>query len=140
MTTPVGGLPLDAARRAVEARVLRDRVKVFQPGVFDPDTWETTPDVVLWEGPGAILPDRSPDVTVTVQDGQGTPVGKTGTYRLLMPLSAPVPTREYKVTLTASEDADALGRLWTVDEVERSSISVLRTTWLRYDTTLNGGN
>ncbi|MEU2592993.1 DUF6093 family protein [Streptomyces albidoflavus] len=141
MTTPVGGrLPLDAARRVIEARVLTDQVKLFMPGTFDPDTWETTPDIVLWEGPGLLLPDRSPDLTVTVQDGQGTPVGKTGKYRLLTPVDAPIATSEYRVTLTASADADAVGRLWTVGDVERSSAAVVRTTWLSYDTTLNNGS
>ncbi|MFD6343612.1 DUF6093 family protein [Streptomyces roseolus] len=138
MTTPAD--PLARVRELAEGRVCTDTVKVYIPGQFNPDTWETTPDIVLWEGPGAILPDRAADVTVTVQDGQGTPVSRSGRYRLFTPISAPVATAEHTVTLTVARDPDAAGRMWRVESVERSSAPVLRLTWLRYDSTANGGN
>ncbi|MFC8895793.1 DUF6093 family protein [Streptomyces cinereoruber] len=138
MTTPAD--PLARARAVAEKRVCTDTVRIYIPGVFNPDTWESTPDVVLWEGAGAVLPDRAADVTVTVQDGHGTPVSKAGRYRMFTPLSAPVATPEHTVTLTASADPDATGRKWKVESVERSSAPVLRLTWLTYDTTANGGS
>ncbi|GHG05683.1 DUF6093 family protein [Streptomyces filamentosus] len=134
MTTPVD--PLARARELAEARICTDTVKIYTPGVFNPDTWESTPHVVLWEGPGAILPDREADVAVTVQDGQGTPMSRSGRYRLLTPVSAP----EHTVTLTVARDPDAAGRMWRDELAERSSMPVLRLTWLRYDATANGGN
>ncbi|WP_329127308.1 DUF6093 family protein [Streptomyces sp. NBC_01465] len=140
MTTPVGGLPLESARRVVEQRVLTDAVKIFIPGVFDPDTFEQTPDTIIWEGPGAILPDHGADVTVRLTDGQGTSVGTSGRYRMLTPISAPTPTAEHRITLTASKDPDAAGRIWTLDSVERTSTPVIRVSWLKYDTTLNNGS
>ncbi|MFE0640144.1 DUF6093 family protein [Streptomyces sp. NPDC058877] len=132
--------PLARARAVAEKRVCTDTVRIYIPGTFDPDTWETTPDIVLWEGVGAVLPDHASDVTVTVQDGQGTPVSKMGRYRMFTPLSAPVPTLEHTVALIASADPDAVGRKWRVQAVERSSAPVLRLTWLTYDTTANGGS
>ncbi|MFD8592472.1 DUF6093 family protein [Streptomyces sp. NPDC059637] len=50
------------ARAVAETRVLTDTVKIYVPGTFDPDTWETLPDVVLWEGPGAVHPDEPKSV------------------------------------------------------------------------------
>ncbi|WP_153450703.1 DUF6093 family protein [Streptomyces smaragdinus] len=129
-----------AIRHLAETRVLTDTVKIYIPGTLDPDTWETLPDIVLWEGPGMVLPDRSPDMTVTVQDGQSTPVTETGRYRMFTPVAAPLATLEHTVTLTASADPAAVGRKWLVDSVERSSVPVLRLTWLTYDTTLNDGS
>ncbi|MEW1700353.1 DUF6093 family protein [Streptomyces sp. NPDC091278] len=138
MTTPTD--PLARVRELAEARVCTDRVRIYIPGNFNPDTWESTPDVVLWEGPGSILPDRAADVRVTVGDGQGTPVSRTGRYRLFTPISAPVATAEHTVTLTTSADPDATGRRWRVDAPVRTSVPVLRLTWLTYDTTANGGS
>ncbi|MGW3651067.1 DUF6093 family protein [Streptomyces sp. NPDC000878] len=144
MTTPAGGLPLEAARRMVETRLLADTVRFFLPGepYIDPDTLQEVPGepTIIWEGAGAIQPDRSPDVTVRLNDGTGTPVATSGRYRMLTPVDAPVAKGEHSVTLTASGDADAVGRIWEVDSVERSSTPVVRVTWLTYDSSANDGS
>jgi hypothetical protein len=140
MTAPVGRLPLDAAIRMVERRLLTDTVRFYKPGGTDPDTFEPLPDVVVWEGPGAIMPDHSTDVTLRLADGQSTAVGTTGRYRLLTPLTAPIPTSEHSITLVRSKDPFAVGRIWKTEGTERSSHPVVRTTWLTYDTTANNGS
>ncbi|MFF3976959.1 DUF6093 family protein [Streptomyces sp. NPDC001828] len=138
------GLALAAVTAIIEAKVLVDRVRIYIPGAVhvDPDTMKEVhdPDVVLWEGPGALLPDRNPDITLHLADQQFTPVGAAGRYKLLTPVSAPTATPQHRVTVLAGRDPDAAGRVWSVLGVERSSHPVVRTTWLGYETTANGGS
>jgi hypothetical protein len=140
MTTPTSGSPYERARQLAEEKALTDRVKIFIPGVFDPDTFEQLPDTVIWEGPGAIRPDTRQDLNIRLDDGQGTVVGEMGAYRLLTPLAAPTAPSDAVVTFTACDDDAAIGRRWSVDSVERGSHQVLRTTWLTYETTANDGS
>ncbi|MFE9553111.1 DUF6093 family protein [Streptomyces sp. NPDC006703] len=144
MSVPNEALTLGTVSAIVEAKVLVDRVRLYIPGVVhvDPETMKEVhdPDVVLWEGPGALLPDRNPDIALHLADQQYTSVGAAGRYKLLTPVTAPTATPQHRVTVLSGRDPDATGRIWTVLGVERSSHPVVRTTWLGYETTNNGGS
>ncbi|MFD9792098.1 DUF6093 family protein [Streptomyces sp. NPDC059070] len=145
MSVPAKGLTLGGVSAIIESRILTDEVRIYIPGAVhvDPDTLKETrdPDVVVWEGPGAVLPDRSPDVTLHLADQRYTPIGAAGRYRLLTPVSAPTAVpQQHRVTVLTGKDPDIVGRTWTVLGVERSTHPVVRTTWLGYETTNNGGS
>ncbi|WP_172387346.1 DUF6093 family protein [Streptomyces sp. MNP-20] len=138
------GLTLKAVGAIVEKKILTDTVKIFRAGepVFNPDTgqYEPGPPVTVYEGPGAIFPAGGPSMVLHLA-GQPYVNDTPSRYRLLTPLSAPVASREDKVTVLASRDAPAAGRTWRVLDIgETSTLPVVRTTWVDQNTQTTTGN
>lgn len=113
----------------VGENVLLDTVRVALPGSGEPVLNETTGQLeypagtVLYEGPGAIMA-ASVQPTVAVADAnQPWPNATRSTYRLLTPLSAPVPPKDAIVTVTAVHNpanTALLGRSWVCTDPGRA--------------------
>lgn len=125
----------------IEDTLLVDTVRVARPGtgepVLDEDTGRLTYPArgTVYEGPGAV------QATAT-QAGATAALGATqpwtqetrSPYRLLTPLSAPIPARDDVVTVVAVHDparAALLDREWVcVDAGAASTVEVVRITGL----------
>ncbi|MFE7395198.1 DUF6093 family protein [Streptomyces sp. NPDC057557] len=138
MTTEAEGLTLGAVSDLVERKILTDIVRIFRPGepVFNEETgmYDPGPDVVIYNGPGAIFPDSGPGIVLHLE-GQAHVDDSASQYKLHTPLSAPLASRGDTVELTKAADLAALGRTWRVlDLGQTSTLAVVRTTFLDQNT------
>ncbi|WP_329126026.1 DUF6093 family protein [Streptomyces sp. NBC_01353] len=124
----------------VGENILLDTVRIEQPGAGEPVLNETTgqleyPDgTVLYEGLGAVLPVSGPPVMTVVDANLPWPKATRSAYRLLTPLSAPIPPKDAIVTVTAVHNpanAALLGRSWTcTDQARAGTAEAVRITQL----------
>lgn len=118
--------------------LLVDTVRIELPAVgdpvLDPDTGEVTrpAGTVLYEGPGAVQGAAQTQFTATPDALQPWAPETRSRYRLLTPLSAPVPPKDVIVTVTAVHDparTALLGRSWTAqDPGQAGTVEVVRIT------------
>ncbi|WP_324787028.1 DUF6093 family protein [Streptomyces sp. H51] len=124
-----------AALEPVLQRILVDTVQIFRPGpqVLNEDTgvYEPGPDVVLWEGLGAVFAVGGPGMVMSLA-GQVYQDDTRNRYQLLTPLEAPVASRDDLVRVTrATQDQGLLGRVWRVlDLSQANTLSVVRISWM----------
>ncbi|MFC8449485.1 DUF6093 family protein [Kitasatospora sp. NPDC057223] len=124
----------------IERALLSDEtVRISAPGpqVFDPETGQYVPGppTVQYEGPGAHRAAGGPGLVLRLE-GQPYKDDGDGRYLAFTPLSAPVAPEGAEVTIVASRDSAAVGRVFTVlDPGESGTHSVLRTTWMRISKT-----
>ncbi|MFJ7422740.1 DUF6093 family protein [Streptomyces uncialis] len=134
MTTASDGLALGGVAALIERKILTDKVRIFRPGdpVFDPETglMAPGPDMVIYEGRGAIVPEDGTGVSVRLE-GAPHPDDTASRYLMLTPLAAPLSSRGDAVKLVESADPAMLGRTWrATDLAEGSTIAVVRRTAL----------
>ncbi|MEV6740080.1 DUF6093 family protein [Streptomyces sp. NPDC051104] len=124
-----------AALAPVMKRIMVDTVQIFRPGpqVLNEDTgeYEPGPDVIVWEGLGAVFAAGGP-VFAQPLLGQAYPDDARDRYRLLTPLEAPLASRDDCVRVTeATADQGLLGRVWRVLDIsDANTLAVVRTTWM----------
>lgn len=134
------GLNLSGLAPLAESLVFgeRDIVRITRPGdgdpILDPATkrYVDPPRVTVYEGPGAVIaPGTQPSLALPVA-GQLWADDTKVAYRLLTPVTAPVPARDQQVEVVSSElDASLAGRTWRcVQPGQGSTFAVLRVTWL----------
>lgn len=132
---PSEGLSLAAIAPIVETRILVDTVQIFRPGpqVLNPDTgvYEPGPDVIVYEGSGAVFSAGGPGMVLSLE-GQAYADDARDRYRLLTPLDTPLASRDDSVRVTvATQDPGLLNRIWRVlDLSAANSLAVVRTTWM----------
>lgn len=134
---------LDAALAGVKkwigANLLLDTVRIEIPGTGEPvlnedDGTLTRPaPEVLYEGAGAVQGGTAQSEISSTPGGLQPWVQETRSrYRLLTPLTAPVPPKDAIVTVTAVHDvanAALIGRSWTCQDPGRAAtIEVVRIT------------
>ncbi|MCX4858333.1 DUF6093 family protein [Streptomyces canus] len=124
-----------AALAPVMKRIMVDTVQIFRPGpqVLNEDTgvYEPGPDVILWEGLGAVFTAGGPGMVLSLA-GQAYQDDTRDRYRLLTPLEAPLASRDDCVRVThATADQGLLGRVWRVLDIsDANTLAVVRTTWM----------
>lgn len=124
-----------AALAPVMKRIMVDTVQIFRPGpqVLNDDTgeYEPGPDVIVWEGVGAVFAAGGPGMVMSLA-GQAYQDDTRDRYRLLTPLEAPLSSRDDCVRVTnASADQGLLGRVWRVLDIsDANTLAVVRTTWM----------
>ncbi|MFD7769854.1 DUF6093 family protein [Streptomyces sp. NPDC059787] len=124
-----------AALEPVLKRIMVDTVRIFRPGpqVLNEDTgvYEPGPDVVVWEGLGAVFAAGGPGMVMSLA-GQVYQDDTRNRYQLLTDLDAPVASRDDLVRVTAvTQDQGLLGRVWRVlDLSQASTLAVARVTWM----------
>ena len=124
-----------AALVPVMARIMVDTVEIFRPGpqVLNEDTgvYEPGPDVIVWEGLGAVFAAGGPGMVMSLA-GQAYQDDARERYRLLTPLEAPLASRDDCVRVTqARQDQGLLGRVWRVLNIsDANTLAVVRTTWM----------
>ncbi|MGW1064367.1 DUF6093 family protein [Streptomyces aureus] len=134
MTTPID---TEAERARLEATLLVDTVRITRPtgapqldlstGLLGP-----MPAEVVYEGPGAVLSGHG-QVTAQHVLGREWLDDTVSWYRLLTPISAPVPVRydRVEVVAAAGEHAATVNRVWQVlDPSEASTVEIVRVTRL----------
>ncbi|MEU5383228.1 DUF6093 family protein [Kitasatospora cineracea] len=120
----------------VERALLSDetvRISVPGPQVLDPNTGQYVPGppAVLYEGPGAHRASGGPGLVLRLE-GQPYRDDGDGRYLLFTPLGAPVASEGAEVTIVASRDGAAVGRVFkALDPGETGTHSVVRSTWMR---------
>lgn len=127
----------EEVRKELEGKLLLDRVRVLRPTgtpPLDPVTGllGETPADVIYEGPGAVLSGHG-QVTAEGIVGKQWLDDTVSWYRLLTPLSAPVPVRydQVEVIVAHSGSAATGGRTWQVlDPAEASTVELVRVTRL----------
>ncbi|MCT9003541.1 DUF6093 family protein [Streptomyces rhizosphaerihabitans] len=140
---PSEGLTLAAVATIVETRILVDTVEIFRPGpqILNPDTgvYEPGPDLVLYQGTGAVFSQGGPGLVLSLE-GQAYADDTRNRYRLLTPLGAPLGSRDDHVRVTvATQDPGLLNRTWRVLDIsDANSLAVVRTTWLDESTQTTG--
>jgi hypothetical protein len=140
---PPEGLTLAAVATIVETRILVDTVEIFRPGpqILNPDTgvYEPGPDLVLYQGTGAVFSQGGPGLVLSLE-GQAYADDTRNRYRLLTPLDAPLGSRDDHVRVTvATQDTGLLNRTWRVLDIsDANSLAVVRTTWLDESTQTTG--
>ncbi|MFF3659255.1 DUF6093 family protein [Streptomyces olivochromogenes] len=124
-----------AALAPVMARIKVDTVQIFRPGpqVLNEDTgvYEPGPDVIVREGMGAVFSAGGPGMVMSLA-GQAYRDDTRDRYRLLMPLEAPLASRDDCVRAThAAQDQGLLNRVWRVLDIsDANTLAVVRTTWM----------
>ncbi|MER6918854.1 DUF6093 family protein [Streptomyces spiralis] len=124
-----------AALEPVLKRILVDTVQMFRPGpqVLNEDTgeYDPGPDVILWEGLGAVFSAGGPGMVMSLA-GQSYQDDTRNRYQLLTWLDAPVASRDVCVRVTAATvDQGLLNRVWRVlDLSQAQTLAVVRTTWM----------
>ncbi|MEW2257951.1 DUF6093 family protein [Streptomyces sp. NPDC047869] len=124
-----------AAIAPVMKRIMVNTVQIFRPGpqVLSEDTGEYVagPDVVVWEGSGAVFAADGPGMVMSPA-GQAYHDDARDRYRLLTPLEAPLASRDDCVRVTnATADPGLLGRVWRVLDIsDANTLAVVRTTWM----------
>ncbi|MEU3340411.1 DUF6093 family protein [Streptomyces sp. NPDC006668] len=124
-----------AAIEPVLRRILVDTVQMFRPGpqVLNETTgeYERGPDVILWEGLGAVFSAGGPGMVMSLA-GQAYQDDTRNRYQLLTWLDAPVASRDLCVRVkTATVDQGLLGRVWRVlDLSQAQTLAIVRTTWM----------
>ncbi|MEH0576806.1 MULTISPECIES: DUF6093 family protein [Streptomyces] len=124
-----------AALEPVLKRILVDTVQMFRPGpqVLNEDTgvYEPGPDVIVWEGLGAVFAVGGPGMVMSLA-GQAYQDDTRNRYQLLTWLDAPVASRDDRVRVTvASVDQGLLNRVWRVlDLSQAQTLAIVRTTWM----------
>ncbi|WP_329317988.1 DUF6093 family protein [Streptomyces sp. NBC_01262] len=139
MTTAVDP---EEARQELEAKLLVDTVRITHPTstpVLDVVTGLIGPVPVelVYEGPGAVLSGHG-QVTAQHLLGLEWLDDTVSWYRLLTPISAPLPARydRVEVIAAAAEHSATLGRVWQVlDPSEASTVEIARVTRLDEITT-----
>ncbi|TQE32619.1 hypothetical protein Sipo8835_19885 [Streptomyces ipomoeae] len=134
MSTPID---TEAERQRLEAEVLVDTVRITRPtgtAVLDTETGllGPVPSVLVYEGRGAVLSGHG-QVTAQHVLGREWLDDTVSWYRLLTPISTPVPSRYDRVEVVeaAAEHAATLGRVWQVlDPSEASTVEIARVTRL----------
>ncbi|MCB8906780.1 MULTISPECIES: DUF6093 family protein [unclassified Streptomyces] len=124
-------------RRELEGKLLLDQVRIVRPTgtpALDPDSGLLggVPADVVYEGPGALLSGHG-QVTAEGIVGRQWLDDTVSWYRLLTPLSAPVPARYDRVEVAIAHSGDAAtgGRVWQVlDPSEASTVELVRVTRL----------
>ncbi|MEU2558442.1 DUF6093 family protein [Streptomyces longispororuber] len=124
-------------RKQLEAKLLLDTVRITRPvgtPKLNPATGllGETPAEVIYEGPGALLSGHG-QVTAEGIVGKQWLDDTVSWYRLLTPLSAPVPARYDRVEVTVAHSGSAAtgGRVWQVlDPAEASTVELVRVTRL----------
>ncbi|MFF3406695.1 DUF6093 family protein [Streptomyces sp. NPDC002742] len=140
---PSEGLTLAPVATIVETRILVDTVEIFRPGpqILNPDTgvYEPGPDIVLYQGSGAVFSQGGPGLVLSLE-GQAYADDTRNRYRLLTPLGAPLGSRDDHVRVTvATQDPGLLNRTWRVLDIsDANSLAVVRTTWLDESTQTTG--
>ncbi|MFH8772015.1 DUF6093 family protein [Streptomyces sp. NPDC017958] len=124
-----------AALEPVLKRILVDTVQMFRPGpqVLNEATgeYEPGPDVILWEGLGAVFSAGGPGMVMSLA-GQAYQDDTRNRYQLLTWLDAPVASRDVRVRVrTATVDQGLLNRVWRVlDLSQAQTLAIVRTTWM----------
>ncbi|MFI5799064.1 DUF6093 family protein [Streptomyces sp. NPDC051677] len=124
-----------AALEPVLKRILVDTVQMFRPGpqVLNEDTgvYEPGPDVIVWEGLGAVFAAGGPGMMMSLA-GQAYQDDTRNRYQLLTRLDVPVASRDDRVRVTvASVDQGLLNRVWRVlDLSQAQTLAIVRTTWM----------
>jgi hypothetical protein len=124
-----------AAIAPVMKRIMVDTVQVFRPSpqVLNEDTgvYEPGPDVIVWEGLGAVFAAGGPGMVMSLA-GQAYQDDPHDRYRLLTPLEAPLASRDDCVRVTnAAQDQGLLNRMWRVLDIsDANTLAVVRTTWM----------
>ncbi|GAA3371204.1 hypothetical protein GCM10020367_20920 [Streptomyces sannanensis] len=134
MTTPIDK---EAERQRLESEVLVDTVRITRPTgtpVLDADTGllGPVPATTVYEGTGAVLSGHG-QVTAQHVLGREWLDDTVSWYRLLTPISAPVPARydRVEVIAAAGQHAATTGRTWQVlDPSEASTVEIVRVTRL----------
>ncbi|WP_432034429.1 DUF6093 family protein [Streptomyces antibioticus] len=134
MSTPID---TEAERQRLEDEVLVDTVRITRPtgtAVLDAETGllGPVPAVLVYEGRGAVLSGHG-QVTAQHVLGREWLDDTVSWYRLLTPISTPVPSRYDRVEVVeaAAEHAATLGRVWQVlDPSEASTVEIARVTRL----------
>ncbi|MET9436873.1 DUF6093 family protein [Streptomyces sp. NPDC006551] len=124
----------------VEENVLLDTVRVALPGVGEPVLNPTTGQLqypvgsVLYAGPGAVQPAAGQPTNPVVDANLPWPQATRSAYRLLTPLTAPVPPKDAIVTVTAVHNpanTALLGRSWVcADQGSAGTAEAVRITRL----------
>ena len=134
MSTPID----TAAERArLEATVLVDTIRITRPtgvSVLDVATGllGPVPATLIYEGKGAVLSGHG-QVTAQHMLGREWLDDTVSWYRLLTPISAPVPARydRVEVITAVGEHVATKGRTWQVlDPSEASTVEIARVTRL----------
>ncbi|MFE7395197.1 DUF6093 family protein [Streptomyces sp. NPDC057557] len=134
MSTPID---IEAERERLEAAVMVDVIRIIRPtghAVLDEDTgmMGPTPTETIYEGAGAVLSGHG-QVTAQHVLGREWLDDTVSWYRLLTPISAPVPSRydRVEVVTAAGQYAATAGRVWQVlDPSEASTVEIARVTRL----------
>lgn len=132
---------LRPATQFLEEQVLTDTVRIELPPTGEPVLNPTTGNLerpaghVLYEGPGAVLPDSSAgERSVVVAAAQPWTQQTRSRYVLLTPLSAPIPPENAVALVVAVHDPTRtalLGRTWIcTDPGQASTVEVVRRTTL----------
>jgi hypothetical protein len=131
MTSPISL----AALAPVMKRIMADTVQIFRPGpqVLNEETglYEPGPDVIVWEGLGAVFAAGGPGMVMSLA-GQAYQDDTHDRYRLLTPLEAPLASRDDCLRVTnATQDQGLLNRVWRVLDIsDANTLAVVRTTWM----------
>jgi len=122
----------------IGANILLDTVRVELPPtgepVLDPDTGDLTrpQGETLYEGPGAVQPTAQAEMAATPGALQQWTVETRSRYRLLTPLTAPVPPADAIVTVVQVHNPDntaLIGRSWTCQDPGRAgTVEAVRIT------------
>lgn len=122
----------------IETNVLVDTVRLTLPATGDPVLNETTGKLeypegeVLYEGPGAVLPVSGPPLTVVTDANQPWTGETRSAYKLLTPLSAPVPPKDARVSVIAVHNAAnvaLIGPIWVCSDPGRAgTVEAVRIT------------
>jgi hypothetical protein len=134
VSTPID---TEAERQKLESTLLVDTVRISRPmgtpqldastGLLGP-----VPAEVIYEGQGAVLSGHG-QVTAQHVLGREWLDDTVSWYRLLTPVSAPVPVRydRVEVVAAAGEHAATANRAWQVlDPSEASTVEIVRVTRL----------
>jgi len=122
----------------IGANLLLDTVRVTLPAtgdpVLDPDTGGLTrPEGdLLYEGLGAVQPTAQSEMSANPGALQPWTMETRSRYRLLTPLSAPIPPIDALVTVVRVHNPDntaLIGRTWTCQDPGRAgTVEVVRIT------------
>jgi hypothetical protein len=134
VSTPID---TEAEREKLESTLLVDTVRITRPtGTPQLDLSTgllgSVPAESVYEGPGAVLSGHG-QVTAQHVLGREWLDDTVSWYRLLTPISAPVPVRydRVEVVAAAGEHAATANRVWQVlDPSEASTVEIVRVTRL----------
>lgn len=119
--------PVAASGRSAAQNLMTDTCRIERTGpvVTSEDGTDTTPTVLLYEGPCRIKPAGTAAIIPSA-----TAPAETWQNKLSIPYAADVDIRSFdRVTITASGDPTLLGRRFEVRNVDRGTHITARRIW-----------
>lgn len=119
--------PVAGAGRAAAESLMTDACRIERTGpvVTSQDGTDTTPTVLLYEGPCRIKPAGTAAIIPSA-----TAPAETWQNKLSIPYAAAIDVRSFdRVTITASDDPTLPGRCFEVRNIDRGTHITARRIW-----------